>query len=206
MSRTTRVLGALLSRPRFAVHALNWALDGLPTPPPPAIKRARIAQHMQASKLDIFVETGTFRGGTLAHIARLGVKCHSIELDEWHHANAVKRFAATRNVDLIKGDSAIELPRLIEKLPGPAVFWLDGHYSAGSTASADIASPIVPEIEAILSWRHGPRSTVLIDDVDAFTGSDGYPRLGVFLAELEARGAWSIAVNCGMIELTHAKG
>lgn len=202
MSRTFRALSAFATDHKFSVHALSWALSGLPTPPPPAIKRRRLVHQFSTYGLDTFVETGTFRGGTLAVFAKLGADCHSIELDPAHHAHAKQRFAQNNKVNLIQGNSGIELPKLLPKLKKPALFWLDGHFSGGSTASAATASPIVPEMDALLSWRHSANSIIMIDDVDEFTGENGYPPLGEFLGELEKRGPWAIAVNCGIIELT----
>ena len=50
----------------------------------------------------------------------------------------------------------------------------DGHYSAGITAKGDLETPIMQELEAILS--HSIKNhVILIDDAREFTGMNDYP-------------------------------
>jgi hypothetical protein len=49
----------------------------------------------------------------------------------------------------VQGDSGKELPKIVTQLDTPAIFWLDGHYSAGITAKGDTECPIFEELEAI---------------------------------------------------------
>ncbi len=74
---------------------------------------------------------------------------------------------------IILGDSGIELKRLLPQLRGPTVFWLDAHYSGGSTAG-DGYVPILEEIDAVSTACQYPHA-ILIDDMKDFIGADGYP-------------------------------
>jgi len=65
-------------------------------------------------------------------------------------------------------------------LPEPALFWLDGHYSGGNTGKGEKETPIMEEIETILSspLPH----VVLVDDARCFGTEKDYPTLSDFEA------------------------
>ena len=54
------------------------------------------------------------------------------------------------------------------------LYWLDGHYSGEGTGIGDIASPIINEIEIIMS-KNIEKYCIIIDDLRLFTNEDGYP-------------------------------
>ena len=56
-----------------------------------------------------------------------------------------------KNVELLHGDSGTELGNVMNKINQPALFWLDGHYSAGVTAKGDKDTPIYEELVCILN-------------------------------------------------------
>ena len=62
------------------------------------------------------------------------------------------------------------------KINERAIFWLDGHYSDGITAKGDLNTPILKELEAILSHNIKDH-IILIDDARCFVGKDDYPTI-----------------------------
>jgi len=84
------------------------------------------------------------------------------------------RFNKSGHIKIIKGDSAKILNEIVPELTGPAIFWLDGHYSGGITARGDKDCPIYEEIDAILKNRKF-NHIILIDDARCFTGEGDYP-------------------------------
>jgi hypothetical protein len=58
----------------------------------------------------------------------------------------------------------------------PAIFWLDGHYSAGITAKGDKECPIFEELNAILN-KNEFNHILLIDDARCFIGEGDYPTI-----------------------------
>src|SRR5690606_323146 len=71
---------------------------------------------------------------------------YSIELsDRFFHA-AKKRFFRQPHVHILHGDSGEKLGELMSKIKVPAVFWLDGHYSAGTTARGALDCPVYLEL------------------------------------------------------------
>lgn len=190
---------------RQNAQILHWVGAGCPVPPPPAVKRRILSAYMKRFGLKVFIETGTFKGDTLDELARLADKAYSIELSDELHARALTRFAKRANISLLHGDAGDVLPPLVMKLSEPALFWLDGHYSAGETAHGAQASPISRELEAVLA---SPVSghVVLIDDVAEFTGQGGYPEIGRLLTALarDKRYAARIEANILILEPVQA--
>lgn len=162
-----RTMVSLCSWPR-------WRLTGSPPPAPPHLKRAALAEYAERFPTDTFVETGTYRGDTLARMRPRFERSISIELDKTLAAQAQKRFLRYSDVEIFQGDSAEELEKVVATLVGPAMFFLDGHYSGGVTADSGSA-PIVKELNAIFSSHHN--HVVLVDDARLINGTNGYPTM-----------------------------
>ncbi len=160
------------------VSVPKWKISGSPAPAPPHVKRSIVLGHVRGFRPDTFVETGTYRGDTLAKIRPHVRRCLSIELDPTLAGNAQRRFERWPDVQVRVGDSAVVLPEIVRELTGATLFWLDGHYSGGVTADSG-QSPIIQELEAILSSQLP--IMILIDDARLFDGSDGYPTLAAIL-------------------------
>jgi hypothetical protein len=112
--------------------------------------------------LRTFVETGTFRGDTIAGVASYFEKCFTIELSPELHALAAARLANEPNAKCLHGDSASVLPSVLDEIDEPALFWLDAHASGGETADSG-RDPILQELAAIYSHPI-KRHVILIDD------------------------------------------
>lgn len=158
------------------LRLLRWRLAGRPVPPPDRVKERAIAEYGRRFNIRTFVETGTRRGDKVEAMKGRFDEIYTIELDRRLYENAARRFADLPHIRVIQGDSTEQLPRLLERLPGPCVFWLDAHYSYGETARGELDTPIVAELTAILA-HHERRHVVLVDDARAFTGSRDYPTL-----------------------------
>ena len=152
-----------------------------------AEKYATIREYAAAVGASTLVETGTFQGDAIFACRDSFDRVYSIELDPDLHRQAVERFKDDSRIELLQGDSKYVLPRVLELVDGPAVFWLDGHYSGGITARGEDDSPIVFELDELLV-RRSTRDAILIDDARCFVGSGGYPTLdGVREMVLAAR-------------------
>jgi len=179
---------------------IRWMRGGCSAPAPHAIKMSVVRSYLRRYNLRQFVETGTYLGDTLEYIAREGVGCASIELSEQLHAKAMWRFTGFENVNLILGDSAQEMPKLLARLGMPALFWLDGHYSGGFTAKGEKDSPIMAELEAI--YNHPVAGhVILIDDARCFDGTNDYPHLDDLLRKMKEEGRYKSEVSMDIIRL-----
>ena len=126
-------------------------------------------------RLNVLVETGTFSGETIAATRGYFTEIYSIELSPELHLLAKQRFAGVPRVHLLLGNSGEVLTEILRALPQKALFWLDAHYSGGSTARGPTDTPIIQELETILALHED--SVVLIDDARLFDGSNSYPTL-----------------------------
>jgi tetratricopeptide (TPR) repeat protein len=155
---------------------LNLRKKGSIVPPPDALKQRVVREYSARFGLQTLVETGTYKGDMIYAVAGQFREIHSIELSRELFEEACQRFAAFDHVHLHQGDSATVLPKLLKTLHSPILFWLDAHYSSGTTARGGKDTPIVEELGVI--YRDNPTDhVILIDDARDFTGTDDYPSL-----------------------------
>ena len=175
---------SVLDRVKGQAEVLKWRLRGMPSPPPHAVKVDVISSAARQFGCKTLVETGTYLGDMIARTRHLFDRLYTIEVDPTLHANACARFSTDPAVTVLLGDSAHELPKILEQLTTPAFFWLDGHYSGGETGKGDLDTPIQTEVELIL--RHPVRGhVILVDDARLFVGQNDYPTLDGFRQQLE---------------------
>ncbi len=133
-----------------------------------ALDRGFVAMLARHFGIDAFVETGTYRGDTIAAVRGAFARLISIELSAEFAQTARQRFAGDAAVTILHADSATGLAQAFELLPGrPAILWLDAHYSGGPTAKGAGNTPILAEIDQIMAARDG-RDVILVDDARLF--------------------------------------
>jgi len=153
-----------------------WLKNGKPVPPPHIVKQMAITEYQARSNYQTLVETGTYMGDMIEAQKENFSTIYSIELSEDLFKKAVKRFKQDEHVAIIKGDSEKMMPEVLKKVTKPAIFWLDGHYSAGPTARGDKDCPIYGELDAIFENKQVDH-IILIDDARDFNGTHDYPSL-----------------------------
>jgi hypothetical protein len=196
-------LGPSLRLAVSLARTARWRRRGCPPPAPPHLKSRIVRDYAVRNGIETFVETGTYRGDTLAVVSKRVPRSVSVELDPHLAARARRRFARHPEIEIVEGDSAVRLPEIVAKLDRPALFWLDGHYSSGVTALGDKYSPIEEEIHAVLGERR-PDHIVLVDDARLFVGDGEYPSLSAVRESVASlRPGWSFAVVDDIIRIHH---
>ena len=175
---------ALLPFTRWRV-AMRWRLSGRPVPPPHVVKQQLVLRYRRTRGLRTLVETGTFTGEMVSAMRPYFDRIVSIELSPLYHQEAQRRFAGAAGIELLLGDSAALLPRVLDTVHEPALFWLDGHFTGAASARGETDTPIVAELDALLH-HPVPGHAVLIDDARMFIGRDGYPTLDELNAQILA--------------------
>jgi hypothetical protein len=137
-------------------------------------KRALLRGVAKEHGLRVFVETGTYMGETAWALRRELDRIETIELEPTLARLARIRFKRVPNVRVHEGDSAAVLPRILETLTEPALFWLDAHPSTDRTAH-DGPIPLQAELAAI--GRHEVSGHVVLVDDLRYLGTPGYPSL-----------------------------
>jgi glycosyltransferase involved in cell wall biosynthesis/antitoxin component HigA of HigAB toxin-antitoxin module len=118
--------------------------------------------------LTVLVETGTFKGDTVAEFESSFNKVVSIELSKTLWFDAVKRFEQYQHVQILQGSSSDQLRELASELQNTAtLYWLDAHWCAASDTAGDISQcPLLHELQAI--GKLNSESVLLIDDARLF--------------------------------------
>ena len=122
--------------------------------------RDMLAQH--APQCTTFVETGTFMGETIENVKAHFARVETIEVKTTFYERAVHRFRADAHVTCHLGDSLRMLGDICKTLDSPTCFWLDGHFSSGTTGHGEKMVPLCEELEAIM--KHCAQACVIIVD------------------------------------------
>lgn len=117
-------------------------------------------------KTDQFIETGSYIGLGIELALRSGFdKIYSIELADHYYNLCCEKFKDDIQIELILGDSYYELGKLLNNNSNiPFTYWLDGHYSGGDTGFGVEETPLIRELEFILS-RSVEGELIYVDDM-----------------------------------------
>lgn len=151
----------------------QWEKGDRSLPPSHLVKQRMVKQYAAEGKHEILVETGTYMGDMIFAMQDVFRKIYSIELSPFFYQKALKRFKKYKHIKLTEGDSGKVLEALVPTLDASALFWLDGHYSGGTTALGDKECPIYEELSHIL--KSPLNHSIIIDDARLFVGKNDYP-------------------------------
>ncbi|MFC1878378.1 hypothetical protein ACFLZW_00555 [Chloroflexota bacterium] len=161
---------------RQAKKIREWESKGCPPPPPHNIKLKILKEYADKFGLQVFVETGTAYGDMTDAMNGSFDQIYSIELASELFQIAKQRFKNAKHINIIQGDSGVELNKIMKEISIPTLFWLDAHYSSGVTARGEKDTPIYEELEHILAQK-GLGHVILIDDARCFGKDPAYPTI-----------------------------
>jgi hypothetical protein len=164
----------------------KWKKSGCPVPPPHFVKQLTIKEYQQKYQVQTLVETGTYMGDMVEAQKKNFGRIISIELGRELAEKAKNRFKNQKNIRIVTGDSGKALPGILSDINEPAIFWLDGHYSAGITAKGDTECPIFEELDAIFNGKKLDH-ILLIDDARCFNGEGDYPAIETLSAYIKSK-------------------
>jgi predicted O-methyltransferase YrrM len=165
-----------LQRRRQAQQFSDWERNGRPDPPPRIAKGMTLQEYSQRYGLKTLVETGTFYGDMVELMKDSFDRIYSIEISDELFEKARKRFQKHQHIEIVHGDSGKELKNVLSKLSGPALFWLDGHYSGDFAARGDKDTPVYEELSTIFNSSIQGH-VIIIDDARCFGTDPGYPTM-----------------------------
>ncbi|HEC58415.1 hypothetical protein LCGC14_1235640 [marine sediment metagenome] len=116
-------------------------------------------------ELDVFVEGGTYQGGTAKKMSGKFSKVITIEKSDVMFAKAKEVLNNYPNVTMLKGDTREHLPSVLDS-SNNILFWLDAHWSGGETYGQGDECPLIEELEII--FDSDVSSVILIDDARCF--------------------------------------
>jgi hypothetical protein len=133
-------------------------------------------KHFNFPLTEIFVETGTHKGGTIFQLCKKFKKLFTIELCEYSY-NYCKNYATENNINNINfynGQSQDILEKLIIKELNKydnCIFFLDAHVTGKNridTSVGEIDVPVCLELE-IISKFFNNNAIIIVDDARCFT-------------------------------------
>jgi hypothetical protein len=208
LERTTPLgtLARIHRQRRLRKKLLKWEQEGATGAMPNLGKQQVVIEYIRKFSPEVFVETGTYKGKMVYAVMPYIDRIYSIELGQTHYQHARRRFAGYPDIHILQGQSGEVLPQVLKTIDTPCLFWLDAHYSGGSTAKGDMDTPIMQEIDCILKHPHVEKHVVLIDDARCFVGENGYPTLEALEKLIrEVQPDWSFEVVNDIIRI-HADG
>ena len=120
------------------------------------------------------VETGTAQGVTTEKLAEYYDRVWTIELAEDYYYAARERLKQYNYIKQYLGSSATLLQEVVDEINGPAVYFLDGHYSGPGTGQDENIdtpdTPIMKELEILAKSEHP--NVIIIDDARLFKGQE----------------------------------
>lgn len=156
-------------RHRIEEGIADWATRDFLDNSPQFIKEKVFLKHGVAAAP--WVETGTYQGDTTRFLLGYFPKVYTIEPEPTLYKNACDLFKG-QPVELFNDISENVLPELLPKLSGNLNFWLDGHYSAGTTFKGPKDCPVEDELAAIAAnLSNFNKLAILIDDIRFLVGN-----------------------------------
>ncbi len=178
----------------------QWKKDGAVGPMPNLGKQQVVIDYIKRFRPEVFIETGTYKGKMVYAVMPYVDTIYSIELDSAHCQKARRRFAGYPYIHIIQGQSGEVLPKLLANINKSCLFWLDAHYSGGSTAQGPQDTPIMQEVRCVLSHPRSDEHIILVDDARCFVGKNDYPtieELSNFI--LSRKPSWSFELENDII-------
>ena len=165
----------LAARLDFSIrHLPKLSSAGWSAPLPPLLKRSFLRGIARDEHARVFVETGTYLGDTTWWFRNDFERLYTIEVDPFLNDQAKARFASMHHIEALLGDSSSVLVDVVPRIESKAMYWLDGHYSAGITGTGESHCPIMAELAAIYGHARAP-FVIVIDDARCFGDDPAYP-------------------------------
>ena len=122
---------------------------------------------VRALPLEVFVETGTFKGDSVQQVRSLFQELYTVECSAEYYERACERFRSEPAIHVIHGASGKLLRKMTARLANRSVlYWLDAHWCGEELSSEIPQCSLLDELEAI--GHLNEKSVLLIDDARLF--------------------------------------
>jgi hypothetical protein len=141
-----------------------------------------------AHGLEVFVETGTFKGRSARWASSVFKNVYTIESNYDFYASTSSQLCSLKNVVTLHGLSQQILGMALRMFSGSALIWLDAHWSRdlGYSKFDEVICPVLRELAVIA--QHDVDHVILIDDLRLFGKERGWPTVNEVRYALELMG------------------
>ena len=138
---------------------------------------------------DIFIETGTYKGGSVELALQCNFKkIYTIDISTQHKLECETKFEnqlKSKQVELLFGDTVDILPSVINNITKPCLFWLDSHFDIHADIRGKFDCPILHELD-IIHLSNIKSHTIMIDDLRIFKRQSEWG-VGIYIEEIEQK-------------------
>jgi hypothetical protein len=160
-----------------------WIVRGKPVHPPHIFKQKTVLEYARRFGLRTLVEAGTYYGEMVHATLDSFDQIYTVELDPTLAALARRRFLHYPHVHVFEGDSQAMIPKILDQLQHPSLFWLDAGYYGWDQQMGD-RGRLTSELRSILSHAI-PDHLVLMDDAHGLSGRNGAPTVEELKRDIE---------------------
>lgn len=124
--------------------------------------------------LKVFVEGGTYTGGTAINASKVFDFIFTIEKSDQMYEVAKHNLSGIAEITLLKGDTREHIDSITQQNHN-LLYWLDAHWSGGDTYGEDDECPLIGELGAI--FKYNKKCAILIDDARLFLATPPKPHV-----------------------------
>jgi len=122
--------------------------------------------HDDFRNYNVFIETGTYYGGTIFAMEPHFKQLYTVEYSEKYYNMTKGRYSGNK-INFLLGDSSVVFKDLLPKIDEKAIFFLDGHWSCEDTGQSEKDVPLIEEVTHINElFKH--EAILIIDDYRLF--------------------------------------
>lgn len=125
-----------------------------------------IKEILEDFPFEVFIETGTYAGFTIISMEPYFDELHTIEIKKEQYEESKNKYTGDK-IKFYLGDSESILKIIIPKINKPSIFFLDAHWSEGSTGRGKKDVPLIEEIKIINDLFH-EKCVIIVDDFRLF--------------------------------------
>ena len=117
-------------------------------------------------RFNVFVETGTYFGDTIFKMEPYFDTLYTVEIKPEIYYHTKSKYHGNK-INFLLGDSSLLLEEVTKNISESAVFFLDGHWSAGDTGRGNKDCPLYEELQHINN-NFKEEAIIIIDDFRLF--------------------------------------
>jgi len=200
-----KLFSSLAFKQSLLIHdTLIWMQNDFQIPSPPNVKRSVLKRNGIPGAN--WIETGTYLGETSFYLSKCFSHVTTIEPNADLYKRAKAKYKDIKNIEFILGASETRFEQAMQNHSGKLNIFLDGHYSGGITSRTDYTTPLLIELDTIVSHiDRFDEIRLFIDDIRCMNPEieefSEYPSLNLVLNKINGISA-NVSIQHDILCLT----